>query len=314
MDVVYRFSIREVLKAIKKCDVLLSGGGSLLQDSTSTRSLMYYLSIILAARIMGKKVMLYANGIGPVSREKNRRIVKMVVNKADLITLREANSYAELKAMGVEERKCFVTADPVFTMDSITKQQGMELLKKAGVPTDKSFVGVSVRNWKDMDGFVDEFAQLCDTIQQKYHKTIVFIVMQVPHDIKISQKVQKRMKTKSYLLKNNYSPYEIMGIIKCMDFILSMRLHTLIFAARQRVPLIGFVYDPKIEYYLEKLNMPSGGAIGKFDMEKTLHMVEDMVQNRQKYVDILNREAEQLEKRAHYNEKYLIKLLEKSKK
>ena len=314
MDVVYRFSIREVLKAIKKCDVLLSGGGSLLQDSTSTRSLMYYLSIILAARIMGKKVMLYANGIGPVSREKNRRIVKMVVNKADLITLREANSYAELKAMGVEERKCFVTADPVFTMDSVTKQQGMELLKKAGVPTDKNFVGVSVRNWKDMDGFVDEFAQLCDTIQQKYHKTIVFIVMQVPHDIKISQKVQKRMKTKSYLLKNNYSPYEIMGIIKCMDFILSMRLHTLIFAARQRVPLIGFVYDPKIEYYLEKLNMPSGGAIGKFDMEKTLHMVEDMVQNRQKYVDILNREAEQLEKRAHYNEKYLIKLLEKSKK
>ncbi len=313
MDVVYRFSIREVLKAIKKCDVLLSGGGSLLQDSTSTRSLMYYLSIILAARIMGKKVMLYANGIGPVSREKNRRIVQMVVNKADLITLREQNSYTELKAMGVDEKKCFVTADPVFTMDSISREQGMELLKKAGVPTDKNFVGVSVRNWKDMDGFVDEFAQLCDIVQQKYHKTIVFIVMQVPHDIKISQKVQKRMKTKSYLLKQNYSPYEIMGIIKCMDFILSMRLHTLIFAARQKVPLIGFVYDPKIEYYLEKLNMPSGGAIGQFDMQKTLKMVEDMVQNRQKYVDILKRESEQLEQRAHYNEKYLIKLLEKRK-
>ncbi len=313
MDVVYRFSIREVLKAIKKCDVLLSGGGSLLQDSTSTRSLMYYLSIILAARIMGKKVMLYANGIGPVSREKNRRIVQMVVNKADLITLREQNSYTELKAMGVDEKKCFVTADPVFTMDSISREQGMELLKKAGVPTDKNFVGVSVRNWKDMDGFVDEFAQLCDIVQQKYHKTIVFIVMQVPHDIKISQKVQKRMKTKSYLLKQNYSPYEIMGIIKCMDFILSMRLHTLIFAAGQKVPLIGFVYDPKIEYYLEKLNMPSGGAIGQFDMQKTLKMVEDMVQNRQKYVDILKRESEQLEQRAHYNEKYLIKLLEKRK-
>ncbi len=313
MDVVYRFSIREVLKAIKKCDVLLSGGGSLLQDSTSTRSLMYYLSIILAARIMGKKVMLYANGIGPVSREKNRRIVQMVVNKADLITLREQNSYTELKAMGVDEKKCFVTADPVFTMDSISREQGMELLKKAGVPTDKNFVGVSVRNWKDMDGFVDEFAQLCDIVQQKYHKTIVFIVMQVPHDIKISQKVQKRMKTKSYLLKQNYSPYEIMGVIKCMDFILSMRLHTLIFAARQKVPLIGFVYDPKIEYYLEKLNMPSGGAIGQFDMQKTLKMVEDMVQNRQKYVDILKRESEQLEQRAHYNEKYLIKLLEKRK-
>ena len=311
IDVVYRFSLKEVLQALRKCDVLLSGGGSLLQDSTSTRSLMYYLSIILVARLMGKKVMLYANGIGPVSRKKNRTIVKLVVNKADLITLREENSYAELKAMGVNEKKCFVTADPVFTMDSISKQQGQKLLQKAGVPMEKPFVGVSVRNWKDMDGFVDEFARLCDIIQQKYNRTIVFIVMQVPHDIKISQKVQKRMKTKSYLLKDNYSPYEIMGIIKCMDFILSMRLHTLIFAARQRIPLIGFIYDPKIEYYLEKLDMPSGGRISEFQLEKTLKMVEDVIENRQKYVSILQRKGEKLEEKAHYNEKYLIKLLEK---
>ncbi len=311
IDVVYRFSLKEVLSALRKCDVLLSGGGSLLQDSTSTRSLMYYLSIILAARLMGKKVMLYANGIGPVSRKKNRTIVKLVVNKADLITLREENSYAELKAMGVNEKKCFVTADPVFTLDSISKQEGEKLLQNAGVPMDKPFVGVSVRNWRDMDGFVDEFAHLCDIIQQKYHRTIVFIAMQVPHDIKISQKVQKRMKTKSYILKENYSPYEIMGIIKCMDFILSMRLHTLIFAARQKIPLIGFIYDPKIEYYLEKLDMPSGGRISEFELEKILKMVEDIIKNRQKYVTILERKAERLEEKAHNNEKYLMKLLEK---
>ena len=158
---------------------------------------------------------------------------------------------------------------------------------------------------------IDRYAEYGDIIQQKYNRTIVFIVMQVPHDIKISQKVQKRMKTKSYLLKDNYSPYEIMGIIKCMDFILSMRLHTLIFAARQRIPLIGFIYDPKIEYYLEKLDMPSGGRISEFQLEKTLKMVEDVIENRQKYVSILQRKGEKLEEKAHYNEKYLIKLLEK---
>ena len=107
VEVVYRFSFMEVLKAIRKCDVLLSGGGSLLQDSTSTRSLMYYLSIIFVAKAMGKKVMLYANGIGPVSGKQNRRIIKLVVNKANLITLREENSYAELMSMGVNEKKMF---------------------------------------------------------------------------------------------------------------------------------------------------------------------------------------------------------------
>ena len=118
------------------------------------------------------------------------------------------------------------------------------------------------------------------------------------------------MKRPSYLLKEPYTPHEIMGIIKCMDFILSMRLHTLIFAARQKVPLIGFVYDPKIEYYLDKLNMPSGGKVNNFSMEKTLGLVEDLMANRQKYVKILEQEAEILEVKAHNNEKYLMRLLQ----
>ncbi len=309
VEVVYRFSIKEVFKALARCDVLLSGGGSLLQDSTSTRSLMYYLSIIVAAKCMGKKVMLYANGIGPVSGKINRRIVKLVVNQADLITLREENSYLELKSMGVGDKKCFVTADPVFTMDGIGKEKAELLLKKAGVPSDRPMVGVSVRNWKDMEHFTDKFAKLCDDIYEKYHHNIVFIVMQVPHDIKISQKVQRKMKNPSYILQDSYSPYEIMGIIKCMDFILSMRLHTLIFAARQRVPLIGFIYDPKIEYYLEKLAMPSGGKISEFDPEKTLTLVQDVIVNREEYVKVLEREGRILEEKARNNEKYLVKLL-----
>lgn len=65
---------------------------------------MYYLSITAAAKFMRKKVMLYANGIGPVSGKRNRRLVKQVVNKADLITLREENSYEELLSMGVNPK------------------------------------------------------------------------------------------------------------------------------------------------------------------------------------------------------------------
>ena len=314
VQVVYRFSICEVMKALRSCDVLLSGGGSLLQDSTSTRSLMYYLSIIVAAKLMRKKVMLYANGIGPVSKNLNRRIVKLVVNKADLITLREESSYHELKSMGVDDKKCFVTADPVFTMGDISHDKAICLLKEAKIPLDKPLVGVSVRNWKDMEHFIPKFAKLCDDIVKNYNRTIVFIVMQIPNDIKISEMVQKKMSYPSYIMKENYSPYEIMGVIKCMDFILSMRLHTLIFAARQRIPLIGFVYDPKIEYYLEKLKMPSGGSVQDFDEQKTLHQIEDVIENRESYVKTLEREVDFLEQKAHSNETYLMKLLKSSKK
>lgn len=314
IEAVYRFGMRDVFHAIRKSDVLLSGGGSLLQDSTSTRSLMYYLSITALAKLMHKKVMLYANGIGPVRGKRNRRLVKQVVNKADLITLREENSYEELLSMGVNPKKCFVTADPVFTMDGIGEGASRALLAREGVPTDKPLVVVSVRNWKDMDRFIDRFAQMCDTIVEKYDRNIVFLGMQMPNDITVSEKVRKKMKQEAYILKNNHSPYEVMGIISQADFILSMRLHTLIFAARQCVPLIGFVYDPKIEYYLDKLDMPSGGNLKEFDPEETLAYVDDVINNKEKYVAKLEQKEKELEKMARRNEKYLLKLLTRVKK
>lgn len=314
IEAVYRFGFRDVFHAIRKCDVLLSGGGSLLQDSTSTRSLMYYLSITATAKMMRKKVMLYANGIGPVSGKTNRRLVKQVVNKADLITLREENSYEELLSMGVNPKKCFVTADPVFTMNGISGEEAQAILREEGVPMDKPVVVVSVRNWKDMDKFIDNFAEMCDTIVDKYNRNIVFLGMQMPHDITVSEKVRKKMKQDAYILKGNYSPYEVMGIISQADFILSMRLHTLIFAARQRVPLIGFIYDPKIEYYLEKLDMPSGGKLKEFDKGETLALVDDVINNKDTYVAKLEQKERELEKMAHRNEKYLVKLLERRKK
>ena len=49
VEAVDRMSPVAILRAVKKCDMLISGGGSLLQDVTSSKSLHYYLSIIRCA-------------------------------------------------------------------------------------------------------------------------------------------------------------------------------------------------------------------------------------------------------------------------
>ncbi len=308
-DVVSRFDFFKVLYEIKKCDILLSGGGSLLQDTTSTRSLMYYLFIIEWAKIMRKKVMLYANGIGPVSRDHNRKMVKRVVSKADIITLREEDSKKELEAMGIPGDRLFVTADPVFTMSSVTEERAERLIFEAGIPSDKGLIGISVRNWKNDEDFIQKFADICDRIHDEFDKNIVFIVMHNPNDKDISECVMSMMKNKAYILDKNYSPKEIMGMIGKMDLILSMRLHTLIFATKQRVPIVGFAYDPKINSYLKLLGMPSGGNVSNIDVERTLDEIEEVLSNREKYVAGLNVKALMLEEKARLNEKYLEQLL-----
>ncbi|MEA5082669.1 MAG: polysaccharide pyruvyl transferase CsaB [Lachnospiraceae bacterium] len=310
VDVVYRYNIFSVIKAIKNCDVLISGGGSLLQDRTSTRSIVYYLSIIKCAKLFGKKVMLYANGIGPVTKPKNRRLVKNVVNKVDIVTLREENSLDELRNMGVDNPNAYVTADPVFTLDSITHQKAEKILREQGIPMDKPIVGVSVRNWKDVDKFISDFAVLCDRVHNELNRNIVFIPMQVPNDINISRMVQSRMKSESFILRDDATPFETMGIIGLMDFVMSMRLHTLIFAAKQRIPLIGFSYDPKIDFYLKEFSMPSGGDVDKYNIDDAFRKIKAMIENREAYVEKLDEAVRGLERLAEKNEDYLVELLE----
>ena len=88
-------SLPSIIKALWRADLLISGGGSLLQNVTSRRSLYYYLAIIFLAVIMRKKVMLYAQGIGPIIGGLAEFAMRVIGNRVDLITVRGAKLLAQ---------------------------------------------------------------------------------------------------------------------------------------------------------------------------------------------------------------------------
>lgn len=317
---VQRFNAIEVMRAIVKSDIILSGGGTLIQNGTSTRSLLYYLSIIKFSKLFKKKVMLYSNGIGPVTGKLNRKLVKLVVDNVDIITLREEFSEKDLLDMGVKKPKIYVTADAAFTLKSVSDEKSRELLIKEKVPLDKDIIGISVRNWnkaKYGDKYIKEIAKACDNMA-KDGKTILFIPMEQPKDVETSKKVMYEMKQDSYIIKGIYKPDEILGIIGQTNLILSMRLHTLLFSAIKRIPMIGLIYDPKIEYYLNVLKMPKGGDIrtGEIESKKLTAQMEGIFLGMERYKDILEERIEILLEKAAQNEKFLneqLKIIRKEK-
>ena len=311
VEAVPRFHFWKVLRTLRRCDLLVSGGGSLLQDRTSTRSLIYYLSIIQLAKLCRRPVMLYANGIGPVTRPANRRRVKRVLDQADVITLREENSRTELLAMGVENPNMVVTADPVFTISGVDREAALADLRAQGIPTDKPLMGISVRSTAGMAERLSGFAAFFDRAAKAYGCTPVFLVMQIPGDRLMSQRVKEAMTVPSYLYESPYDPEAMMGVIHCMDVVLSTRLHTLIFSAKQRVPLLGFIYDPKVESYLEVLHMPSGGRPEEFDPDQAMEALDSLMSRREAAVKELDQAVTQLEAAAEENERQLVSLLER---
>lgn len=101
--------------------------------------------------------------------------------------------------MGVDRPDMCVTADPVFTFDGIPKDRARQLLEEEGIPTEKPFVGVSLRSWYSIPDFKEKMARICDEIYSRYDRNIVFIAMQTPYDTEISRQVQQRMQYPSYI-------------------------------------------------------------------------------------------------------------------
>lgn len=309
LDAVPRFRVLEVLCALMRCDALVSGGGSLLQDTTSTRSLLYYLSVIRCARWLHRPVMLYANGIGPVRKPVNRRRVRRVVEGATLVTLRDHASAQELTEMGVT-RPVQVTADPVFRLEPAGPDRALELLSAAGLEPGRPFAAVSVRDWHDVGDFFAQLARLCDHLRRRYGLEVLFLLMQPQRDREATQQVRNAMEESSYVLDAPCTPRELMGVLGQGRLCLAMRLHTLIFAARMAVPTMGLVYDPKVDSYLKELDLPSAGEVGEFDGGEAIRRADALMADYDRVLAQLREKSARLARAAGENERLLLELLE----
>jgi polysaccharide pyruvyl transferase WcaK-like protein len=136
-------------------------------------------------------------------------------------------------------------------------------------------IGISVRQAQGLDPA--EFAKLGDRIHRELGRAVVFLVMQDPEDRVLSQKIQACMTAPSYLVETPYRPETMLGIIGCLDALVSLRLHTLIFAAKERVPMVGCVYDPKVTAFLKMLGMPSCGTPAQMTADHTLDMLRTLL-------------------------------------
>ena len=303
-----RFNPFTVRRAIKSASCFVSGGGSLLQDHTSTRSLLYYTALIRLAKHYGKHIMFYANGIGPVETARDRERVRAVAEMADVITLRDEESLQALRDMGVKNPNIRVTADPVFAMPGGEIERGRALLAGRRVPTDKPLVGVSVRFASGMETNVAEFAKFCDALSEAAN--VVFLDMQQEADGAASAAVRKLMTAESYEVSASYDPQTMADMLSCMDAVVSTRLHSMIFAACSGVPVLGVVYDPKVSACAHALDMPLAGDLERFDAERALSVLRDVLERREEYAARLKTAADALRLRAKGNEAAFVELLE----
>jgi polysaccharide pyruvyl transferase CsaB len=314
VDSVYKFNIIKVLRAMNGSSLFINGGGSLIQDISSSRSLVYFLGMIWMAKKMKLKVMVYANGIGPINKPFNRKLARRVLNQVDMITLRENLSAAELQNIRVVKPPILVTADPALTIKPVCNGEIDALLKSEGINPSGLYAGISVRKWDDPGNYKETISKIADYLVEKYGITPVFIPMHYPEDLYIIESIAEKMKHKSLIIRNKYDASHMLGIIKKMQLLIGMRLHALIFAASMGIPVIGLEYEQKVEGFLQYINLfpqASAGHVNNLQYNK-LEAAVDYVWSKREAISVeLQKTMPLLKNKAMENSKIAIELIEK---
>lgn len=231
---VKNFNILAVFALLANSDVLISGGGSLLQDVTSFKSLLYYSLVIKMAQLLGKKVIIFAQGIGPLQKERSEKIVRGLLEKADLITVRDEKSLERVKKWGL---KATLVNDPVFSLD-LPKHEA-----------DSGIIGVQLRDCKTMNDIL--LNRLADKIVSEFpDKKIELYAFQKSVDLKICKMFEKMLKLRNPEIQTEilHSLSQIDFIIKIskLDYMIAMRFHAVLVALKCGVKTLAINYDTKV--------------------------------------------------------------------
>ena len=253
VSTVHIFNTLAAGRVMRKSQLYISGGGSLIQNVTSNRSLSYYLYSIRQAKKAGCQVMMYGCGIGPVNGEKYQaQAARVLEENVDLIALRDPESLETLRAFGVEEPRVHLTADPALLMEGDDAAAGRYLARN-GLNPDGQYSLFVLRPW---DGTQEKLAAICaaaDYGWEKYGLAPLFYTLEPSRDAEITRTAAGMVKAPCHVLPPVDDGAALCGLMGRMGLVVSMRLHALVFACAQQTRVAAISYDPKVSGFMSYL-------------------------------------------------------------
>ena len=262
---IYSFDFYQVAGLLKQSDILISGGGSLLQDVTSVKSLVYYLWVIFTALRYRKKVIIFAQGIGPINNKIAKLITGKILKHCTYVSVRDAKSHALLTFLGVKSE---LLCDPIFSLDFKRFRQ-------------KGTIGIQLRDFPTMnDNLLYKLAR--QIVKDFFDKDIKIFSFQDSIDLEVCKKFQKIMSSLNPNIHtevvSGLSNEQIINKIARLEYMIAMRFHALVVALKAGVKSAAVNYDTKVQKLADDAGLPiiSMDASEDFDFvfEKMKHLNE----------------------------------------
>jgi polysaccharide pyruvyl transferase CsaB len=282
------FGTLQTINALRGSELLMIGGGGLLQDSTTIGNLIFHWSRARMARFLKVPYVLCGIGIGPLRSRISRWLVRDMLLHADWTCVRDRESLAIAQALKPDSKNITLGADLAFALGTGPAAGPFTTAdKRLPIPGEPPVIGLSVRPpvgnarvrrsrpaW--FTNAVDALATYCLEAQHQLGAHIYLISMHPDQDDPLLREIHSRLDPAQARLVSGESG--LTGIIRAMcgvDIMVGMRLHSLILGAMLGAVPIGITYDPKVRALL--------GALGLNHLAVPLNSV---------HVDVLLRQTE----------------------
>lgn len=240
-----RMAFSPVMQALRSCDAFIWGGGSLIQDVTSTISPFYYGGLMALAQKMGLKTVAWGQGIGPLKRPQTRWLARQTFAACTKISVRDRASAALLSDWQIP---CILAPDPVWALEAKPVPGLWDLPAPRVAVTLRSHPQLTETRLANLTRALVDFQKATQTF-------ILLLPFQKSEDLNIAEAIQPQLKDVSQIMCLE-DPQLLKGVYRGVEMTIGMRLHSLIMAAAEGCRCFALSYDPKVNRLMEDLSMP----------------------------------------------------------
>jgi len=245
-DEIDRRSLLDVYAALRRSQVLVLGGGGLLQNRMSNRSLLYYLGLIGLACMARRPVFLLGQGIGPIDGRFARALTRVALKGTSYIGCRDQKSVSLVRSLG---SNAVIDGDPFFLLPPVEAPPIRSSLVR--------HIILCLKGAKDDGEMVEKTVQMLDGVSRQTKISVTLLPFFPAQDLALSKRIADRLNIPCRIVRADTID-NTMHVLEGADLVIASRLHGLEFALRAGAPMIAITEDQKIDAFVAEVRETSG--------------------------------------------------------
>lgn len=311
-------------------------GSGLIGNISLFMTSMSYIYLPFFGRTLKKPLIIYGGSVPLYNSFLKRFWMSFLLNRIDLITLRESKSYENLRKNGCNQKNAVITTDLAFLMDEGNEKDLKKIITNEKIEkSDKPLIGFTFTRYKGITAYkhlsnkesfekhITLLAEFIDYLIENQNAKIVFL----PHSIGFEKKFDDRIIARSIyekcnhqdrikLIENEYSVQELKSVMGILDLFIGERLHSVINAMSMCVPsmVLSNINDQRLEIIREIGQEPSICFVDDLKTEDLISKFNEIWENRKDIQEQLKKQIPVMKKRSFENAKLLKNLLDNQDK